>query len=450
MTINPAMPLLERDGAKTSIAAWAMLAVLLLASVLSFLDRTMLALLVAPIQAELRLDDMQLALLLGPAFGIFYAVSAYPMGWLVDRSSRRRIVALGITSWSLATMASGFADNFASLFTCRLVVGLGEATLYPAAYSMISDAFPTRRLTLAISVFSLGSALGGGIAHMLGGIGFEAALAHPLSLPGLGVLSPWQTAFFAAGVAGLAIGPLLFLIPEPGRKQSAAMPESAGLDHGTRQPAPLGEFVRLRRSYLLLTSLGMAVFVMLAYGLAAWFPTYLVRNFGLPIGDIGLLCGTVALVCGPAGYLACGWLADRWLARGGKDAHLRLAVGALGTAAVVVTAGLALQQPLYLTIAAYAVVQFLLPAMQLLTAHLQLATPAGLRGRISALFGLFYNLVGLVLGPVLVIWISTLIFGGDPRSLGSSMALGFAVLVPLGACFLILGLPGARAALHRK
>ena len=109
---------------------------------ISFIDRQILSLLVAPIRADLGISDTQMGLLGGLAFAIFYSVLGVPFGRMADSYSRRNIIAAGVFFWSLMTAVCAVARSYTSLFLARMGVGVGEATLGPAAFSMISDYFP--------------------------------------------------------------------------------------------------------------------------------------------------------------------------------------------------------------------------------------------------------------------------------------------------------------------
>ena len=137
---------------------------------LSFLDRTIIVLLVEPIKADLGLTDTELSLLYGLAFAVFYTFLGIPIARLADRKSRRIIIMVGVSVWSLATALCGLAKNFGQLFAARVSVGVGEASLSPAAYSMISDSFPPEKRGVAMSVYTMGLYLGVGFALILGGV----------------------------------------------------------------------------------------------------------------------------------------------------------------------------------------------------------------------------------------------------------------------------------------
>lgn len=176
---------MSESTATTSLrAGWYAVAVLWLAYICSFVDRQVLALLVEPIKASLELDDTGLSLLQGLAFGLFYATMGLPCGLMIDRYSRRTVIACGVAVWSLATIACGFAGGFWSLFAARMLVGAGEAVLSPGALSLLSDHFPREKRVLAISLYVSAGSVGGGLAMVAGGAAIAWATAHPFTLPG--------------------------------------------------------------------------------------------------------------------------------------------------------------------------------------------------------------------------------------------------------------------------
>ncbi len=148
------------------------------------------------LKADLHLTDVQLSLILGPAFAVCYAVAGFPLGWAADRFPRRWVVWAGTTVWSLATMACGLATSFLPLFGLRAVVGIGEASLSPAAYSMIADRFPRRMLTRALSVFTTGPKAGSTVAYAVGSAAIALGGAvGALHLPVVGesfTREPWR------------------------------------------------------------------------------------------------------------------------------------------------------------------------------------------------------------------------------------------------------------------
>ncbi len=147
--MSTALPPAERtDDARPDVrapaSAWAWVLLLCLAQVVSTMDRGMLALVIDPVRADLGISELQVALLLGFAFALFYVCAGLPMGLLADRVNRRRLLIAGILVWSLATLAGGLAQDFGQMFASRLFVGVGEAVLAPCAVTLISDAFPAQ------------------------------------------------------------------------------------------------------------------------------------------------------------------------------------------------------------------------------------------------------------------------------------------------------------------
>jgi MFS family permease len=149
--------------------SWYVVGVLTLAYVSSFIDRQILSLLVEPIKRDLRISDTQMSLLMGLSFGIFYTLLGIPIARLADLKSRKLIVAWGIGLWSVMTAVCGMVGNFMQLFLARMGVGVGEAALSPAAYSIIADLFPKSKLAMANSVYNMGIFIGSGLAFLIGG-----------------------------------------------------------------------------------------------------------------------------------------------------------------------------------------------------------------------------------------------------------------------------------------
>lgn len=144
--------------------SWYALGVLTLVYVLNFLDRTLIFILFTPIKKEMAFTDLQLALLGTTSFVIFYTLLGIPFGRLADRAVRKNMIAGGLAVWSLFSGLTGFAKGFWAMFFCRLMVGVGEATLGPAALSLLSDYFPPRMRATVQGIYSSGIAIGSGLA----------------------------------------------------------------------------------------------------------------------------------------------------------------------------------------------------------------------------------------------------------------------------------------------
>jgi MFS family permease len=420
--------------------AWSIVAVLFVLYLLSLLDRLVISLLVAPIRRDLGITDFELSLLQGMAFGTFYALCGLPLGWLVDRVSRRWIVFVGVTVWSIATVACGFARNYLHLFLARVGVGAGEASLSPAAYSILADSFPPQRLTFALTVFSAGSLVGTSLAFILGGYIVGLVAAHDsVLLPLVGEVRSWQVVFITVGLPGVLAGLLLFTFAEP--RRLAGKPGDADAA-GT---PTFGAFLRSRRRFLLCHHGGFTLANIAMTGMVVWAPAYLSRSFGWPPGRIGLALGLTGLAGGLIGPLLQGRLADRWFAAGRTDAQMRLYAMCAALAALVGVAGMWMATP-EAFLATYFLVHVLVSSvMGMAASSLQIVTPAPLRGRVSALYLFTMIMFGIGAGPSVVAALTDFVFRDD-RMLGWSLACTFAVALPLSALVLWLGLRASRGA----
>jgi MFS family permease len=225
--------------------AWYALFVFVIVYIVNFIDRQILSILVGDIKRDLQVSDAQIGFLYGTAFAVFYALFGIPLGRLADSWYRGRLMAMGLALWSSMTAFSGFANSFAMLAAARIGVGIGEASASPAAYSMISDYFPKERRATALSIYSSGLYIGGGLSLPIGGFvvsRWNAAYPDVASAP-LG-LAGWQAAFIAVGLPGLLLALWVLSLREPQRGQSDNLPQpvvrpNAWRDFGTELMAIL-------------------------------------------------------------------------------------------------------------------------------------------------------------------------------------------------------------------
>ncbi|MEM1111322.1 MAG: MFS transporter [Pseudomonadota bacterium] len=420
------------------------LAVLLIAYILSFIDRNVMAVLIGPIREEFAISDFQYSLLHGFAFSMFYIVLGLPIARLADRGDRRLIVAAGVFVWSLMTCLCGAARSFKALFIARIGVGIGEAALSPPAYSLLSDYFSDERLPRAMAIYTLGITLGGGLAYIIGGAVYEFfSTAGTPVLPLLGEVRPWQMTFFIVGAPGLLLVAFLARMVEPPRRGIEAAP-----DRGFS----LGEVVTfVRQQWQAYTSLIMAVSLLavLGYGTMAWYPEYLVRSHGMSRGEAGSWFGAVFIVAGSLGTLAGGFSAAPLLRRGYQDASMRLVLWiALAWMPPAVLGPLMSSSDLAVLLAV-PIVFFLNSYFGLAIAALQAITPNQMRAQVSALLLFMSNLFGLALGPSIVAAITDFVFADEMR-LGWSLALVPLVVCPLAAALVAWGLKYYRRALDAR
>jgi MFS family permease len=397
----------SRDGGGY---AWMVVFLLMGAYVLSFVDRQILTLMVGPIRKDLGISDTQISLLMGIAFSLFYSLLGIPIARLADRRSRRGVIVVGIALWSLATASCGMAQRFVALFLSRIGVGVGEAALSPASFSLISDYFGPDKRGSAISLYSAGTTIGSGIALLAGGVLIHAARAIDLSF--LGATRPWQVVFIMLGVISLLYCPVLLLVREPFRRASAI---TAGIGSGLRH------VLATHWRTLTLHHLGFAVFVLAAYGSAAWIPVYFMRVYGWTPIHIGLVYGVIVMLFGSAGMIAGGWISDRLFRRGCIDAPMRVGRwAALASVPFTITLVAVPSAPVAVACLAIATFTFSMPT-GLGPASLQGIVPAHARARVSAVFLLVVNLIGQGLGPTVVALVTDYVFGRDS-------AVGYALL----------------------
>jgi MFS family permease len=387
---------------------------------LSFIDRQILSLLVAPLKHDLHISDTRIGLLQGLSFALFYTMAGLPLGKLADSRSRRNLITAGVAVWSAMTAACSAARNFWTLFLARMGVGVGEAALSPAAFSLIADSFPPGRLGLALSVYSMGIYLGSGLAMMAGGsIVQRLSRTAELTLPFLGTVASWRATFLVVGIPGLLVALLMRTVREPLRRALLR-----GADGSAVQPRFREILLQLRHRAWSVAgiSLGMVFQAMSGYAFFAWGPAFLQRTYGWTAGQAGHLVGALLLIFGCSGMYVGGSLCDFWQRKGIPEAPLRIGV--------LSAAGTAVFYPIALTIGnATWTTCFLAPAIffQALPigcayAALQMIFPNQLRGQVSALFLFILNLGGLSLGPLLPGLLNDYLFHNE-KMLHVSLAL---------------------------
>ena len=420
----------------TTRSAHVALALLTAAYVLSYIDRTIMSLMVGPIRADLGLTDTQFSLLGGLAFAIFYSTLGIPFGWWADRGNRPRIVALGIGLWSLMTMLCGIARSFTMLFLMRVGVGVGEAALSPSAYSLIAETYPPEKVGRALGIYGTGIYLGVGLSFALGGFLVEKLSGlPPIEIAVLGTLAGWQQVFIIVGAPGIVLAPLaLVLLWEPRETAAAELPATAA----SIKRQPILPWMRENRIFLACHFLGFSSLSLAFNGYLAWQAEFLLRTFDMGKAESGFTIGMIVLTLGVGGMLAGGFAADRLRARGDLRGALTAASG--GAIAMTPFAAIAPLMP-----GASASLLAFAPIMALsafcfgpAVIALQLATPPELRARISAVFLLVVNLAGIGLGGTVVAAISDHILGGGGARLGEALAIAGGVSTLLGVPLLLV------------
>jgi MFS family permease len=370
------------DGARVTGRRALVLSILVLVYIFNFIDRQIVGILAVPIKSDLGLSDMQLGLMGGLAFALFYTSLGIPIAMLADRWNRSWIITIALAFWSLATAACGLAQNFWQLFVARLAVGVGEAGGVAPSYSLISDYFPPEQRARALGIYSFGIPIGSAVGIVAGGL--------------IATLIDWRVAFFVVGIAGVFLAPAVRLFvaePERGRYDPA------------QQTSPVSlrvVFAKLRskRSFWLL-SLGAACSSMMGYGLFFWLPSFLVRSHGITLLEASIWYGSILLVGGIAGIWLGSVLADRY---GGARKSIYALIPAVAFAATVPFFVVGVLSP---SLAVAAVVLLVPTALGLawlgpILASVQQIVPPSMRATASAIFLFINNLIGIGLGTTLV------------------------------------------------
>lgn len=396
----------NNNGYPSSTRAWVTVAILMVAYVLSFVDRQILNLLVEPIRRDLAINDTQMSLLMGLSFALFYTVCGIPLGRVADTRSRRGLIAIGVLFWSAATAACGMAKMYWQFLLCRIGVGVGEAALSPAAYSLIADSFPAERRATAISVYSMGVYLGSGLAFLVGGLVIQFASAQgDVTLPVLGEVRPWQLIFLILGVAGVLFTLLMLAVKEPARR---------GVGAGVAVPlSEVGRYIRANRRTVLLHNFGFAGLAFAGYGSAAWVPTFYIRTYGWDAGQVGIVYGSIVAVFGCLGIVFGGRLADWMAKRGRSDANMRVGLyAALGALPMVVLFPL-MDTAFWASVLMAPTVFCLSMPFGVAPAAIQEIMPNSMRGQASAIYLFVITLIGLGVGPTAVALVTDFVFADD-------------------------------------
>lgn len=267
------------------------LALLTALNFLNYIDRAIISAVLAPMTDEFGLTNFE-AGLLNSAFLVGYFLTAPLFGSRADKGARKRLIALGVAVWSLATVASGFAPELVTLLISRVIVGVGEASFAALAPTIIDDITPTDRKARALAVFYLAIPLGYAVGYLLGGY--------------IGGQWGWRAAFFACGGPGVVLALSCLLIAEPTRKLADAR---ASLVDGLREISRVPLFRR--------TVLGYCAYTAATGAFAFWAPKFLVDHYvgALDLKQANFWFGVVLLAAGAVGTFIGGWWADRSISR---------------------------------------------------------------------------------------------------------------------------------------
>jgi MFS family permease len=391
--------------------AWTVVAILVATAVLSYTDRQVLSLLVDPIRADLGISDTQISLLLGTAFAVVYGIAGIPLGWLADRTSRRNLIFCGVIVWTIGTLGCGLSQSFGQLFAGRLVVGLGEAVLSPAAISLISDYFPPSRRGTAVACFLSGIAMGIGAAILIGGGVLHFVQVGALAGTPLTNQAPWRMVLLLIGAPGLLWALVILAIREPVRRTMEQPVVSAGQS---------GSWAKVIPIYIV-----VAIASLVDNAVGAWAPTLLTREFHMDRAQVGMQLGLMLTAAFGGGVLLGGWLADKAGVCGGWSRKLLVCLVA-GALILPIAASLNAGNAdlVMLSVPAYFALSGIVTACGF-SAILDVV-PNRSRG-LAMSISFFLNVaVGGAVGPTAVAMFSEQLFGGE-SGLGPAIAITVAL-----------------------
>lgn len=405
---------------------WYVVAVLMVAYVFSFIDRQIFSMVVGPLRHDLHISDVQVSYLQGLTFVVFYTFFGILIGRLVDIYSRRTIIAIGMVLWSLFTTACGIAGSFPQMLFLRMGVGVGEAALSPAAYSLVADYVPPRRMATAIGLYGAGIYIGSGLSFLLGGLvrGYTATRGA-VTLPLAGQIHPWQILFLVVGIPGMLLAPLLFTVREPATR--------GGSVHPTVPFAQVFAYIFRNWKTFILHNVGFGLLSLASYASAAWVPEFYVRTFHWNIRTVGLVYGSIVMVFGSLGIVGAGRIADLLHRRANANIVVGMWIGIVWVP---------IHFLMLLAPSGGWATFWLVPAAVLAAAPFGIAPaaiqqmmPPNMRGQASAVYLFILNLIGLGIGPTAVAWFTQHVFHRDD-ALRYSMVIVLASASMLGAVLL--------------
>ena len=410
--------------------AWYVVVLMMCFYVLSFMDRQIIAVLLDPIKDDLQLTDVQISLIGGVSFGLFYSVVGIFIGRLADSMNRPMLIAAGVFIWSLTTALCGLAGKFWHLLFLRMGVGLGEAALLPSTLSLLKDYFPPARIATPTSVFLFGAPIGIGLAFAAGGLMYGVA-QDITAADGwndvffIGGSAAWKLVLLFLGIVGMVMTLGMFTVREPRITNAAGTEKRAEHSLKTANAAELPEVkAYAKKNWLPITSLyvGMALISLAAYAQGFWDVTYLTRTFGGDRGSVAFMYGMVQMFAGMSGMFLGGYTADRLTRRGVEGSSFKLVV--VG-AAIATPFGFAYsvagteQLSLWLMVVAIFGTNICFACA---ASAMQRMYPVAMLGLAAGVYFFMSNAVGLMVGPTVVAALTDYYFV-DPQKVGYSLSI---------------------------
>ena len=390
------------------------LSVLTLINLLNYLDRYLVSGMIPDLKAApLLLTDEQIGLLT-TAFMAVYMIAAPVFGALGDRVRRPIPIAVGVFLWSVATVLSGLAANYAHLLGARAIVGIGEAAYVSVAPALLSDAFSRDQRGRVLSVFNMAIPVGAALGYIVGGL-----ISHHFN---------WRVAFFLAGAPGIVLALLVLRVQDPPR---GSQDEAAAPGVATAALSPVAVYWTLFKQVpYMLVVLGYAAYTFALGGLAVWMPNFLERVHNIPAVQATTTFGGIVVVTGFLGTFAGGWLGDYWQ-KSSRQAYLWMSGWITLVAAPLTFVSLTVASPsLYYPAIIVAELLLFMSTGPINSAIANLVSPAE-RASAFALSMFMIHLLGDVPSPWLIGHLS------DLTSLGKAVLIVPAAVVISGVVWLI-------------
>ena len=364
---------------------WYVLALLLTVYMIHHLDRQVVTLLLVPIGAEFELTDSQLGLLAGTVYAISFAIAGVPLGMLIDRVNRVRLLTGLVAVWSGLTALCAGAQSFAALLLMRIGIGAAESGGTPTNLSLVSDFFDRKSRSTAVGVYMMGPSLGTILGFALAGV--------------IAANYGWRAAFLAAGIPGLVLAAVLFFtVREPVRGAGDATSGAA-----TTKAPPLAESLKLLWSNRAIVHLviGLTLANTVAAGVAVWLPALLMRNHGATVQTAGLSIAFGVATFAALASLCGGMLADKVGARAPDAVPRMAALAALITIPCIAYGAMTSIYAMVIAAFAFKTVAHVLVNTPGYALTLSLAPPQ-IRGTTMAVLQVLGNLFSYGVGPQLV------------------------------------------------
>ena len=416
----------------TSIGqAWWMVFLLCSLIIMSYIDRSVIGLMVEPVKDDLQISDKQIGLLLGAAFAFFYVLTTLLVSGFADRGNRKLLIIGGVTIWGFATLGSGLATSFIFLLICRALLAAGEATIGPSAASLIADLFTREKRVVPSVLTSLSASVGGVLSVIVGGkLVTDLTAASPLNWPIFGAIKPWQGVFVLVAIPTFFLL-ILFIITavEPARRKE-----------NTKLKDREGAIKYIKSNKLLWSTYAGAfgLFAIGAFALVSWTPEIFQRYYDLSAEAAGVAFGAIGVLGGISGTILIPLVSQKLRKAGRLDSIVVVSL-VLGIISVI-TVFFAVQQTNVPNFQLLLGTSFfcLSGALANLSVGLQIFVPARVMGTVSALILVCSAAVGNGIGPTITPFVADIWFGGEA---GLSLALAAIIIVcsTLAAILLLLG-----------